>query len=968
MALALTSRIHLADAAVPLNRALSLTTGLALTLGGVVSIGLSSARADIVPTGGARSLGTSVSCNGGACGVDGGFSAGGKNLYHRFDAFDTRSGITGVQFLNGSHGSVIVGVLAREGTFITAPVALQNPASLMWLSPGGISISGNGSFQNVTQLGLTTQTGLRMGASWFDVFNTTAQNLAANADYQADLTLGRSSLETDLGTLVEMGVGGSSGSITINPAPGVELSVNRNLLIDSGVANLSVTGAGLRAGDAASPRGTTSVALLGNDVAVQGGRIEAAADGIVNLQADGALSVAGVNELRALKIGLRGATIDVSDSLLTAPRGLIQATAQTALTVNNSTLDVAPRTTADVTSPALGFNLNAGATVISSEPAFISLATSEPGGSISLSGSSFDASSLVAAIPGSETSIQDLIAGNIFVSSAGSVAVQNSAFAADADTNYAGQISLLSRDPAGSLQLSGTRISASAPNGSGDISLYAEGPLSIQGNSTLEANTLGLDFLEPNFRFNPSSEIRITSRSAQGILIEGSTLRSGYEVTADPAPVFSKYQDRFDTADNSPVFDPLGGLVRLTSAGTVDLRSSSLDASSSSGVGGRVEISSAGGNGVSVLGSSLLATVSGPLPPAIEAFFGVPPEPLEGLQSGRIDVVSSNGISVENSRLDASNTNLSVRFDLGIFDFVPLTGEINLLAAGQDGSGISLRNSELRASSPSDTGFYVESQGGSIQLALAGGAGGITQENVSIDVSPSEPASNLVEQLPTNTALATYQSKSGQTIQAVRESELGSGTSTPRSVQQLTTFESSLLSNEPAVIIDARDPLNVVVTVIDQSLAPTVQANTSTVQNFDTTTVAGQQALEGLLTDLGRNDVAIRDAVLPTSASDSPTSEQASAAQPGDGDRGVRQIPAPAPPPTDEVSLIREDAVREAFATEVVLGNTALPAELGENAEVALESAFSADSPATLDRGSGGEEGASSSEVAVAAA
>ncbi len=63
---------------------------------------------------GPRSLGTVVngirdgSCSSGLCAVSGGTGAG-RNLFHRFGAFDTRGGITGVRIESGGYRNVLVG-------------------------------------------------------------------------------------------------------------------------------------------------------------------------------------------------------------------------------------------------------------------------------------------------------------------------------------------------------------------------------------------------------------------------------------------------------------------------------------------------------------------------------------------------------------------------------------------------------------------------------------------------------------------------------------------------------------------------------------------------------------------------------------------------------------------------------------------------------------------------------------------
>jgi filamentous hemagglutinin family protein len=120
---------------------------------------------------------------GGACSITGGKSAGPNNLFHSFSKFDTRTWTAAgdVRFQNGSFKSVFVAVNSFDGTWITVPVRLNTAANLYLLSPGGINISGTGSFSNVLNLQLSTATSLRFeGGRVFDVNTTDVAGLDGN--------------------------------------------------------------------------------------------------------------------------------------------------------------------------------------------------------------------------------------------------------------------------------------------------------------------------------------------------------------------------------------------------------------------------------------------------------------------------------------------------------------------------------------------------------------------------------------------------------------------------------------------------------------------------------------------------------------------------------------------------------------------------------------------------------------------
>ncbi|PSB39264.1 CHAT domain-containing protein [Aphanothece minutissima] len=289
-------------------------------LGLTVVIGLLAspvAAGEITATGGSLGLGTVVngqlggSCFGGACAIRGGTSAG-ANLFHRFSAFDTRGGITGVTLDVGGHRNVMVGVTHPLGSFIDKAVTLSQPASLVWLSPGGIRLSGAGTFGNVQQLNLTTATSLRVGEGRFDVLGTTAAAAAALVGAPA---LGAAGLGTDPAALTQLGLT-AQGDLAID---GGLLTVDGGLLLDAQGGHVLLGGARLQA-----PGGT--VALQGQEVSLQDSTVEVSgpAGGSIRLSGE-RVSMAG-SSLRADAGGAgQGGTIEILGRERAEVQGVISA-------------------------------------------------------------------------------------------------------------------------------------------------------------------------------------------------------------------------------------------------------------------------------------------------------------------------------------------------------------------------------------------------------------------------------------------------------------------------------------------------------------------------------------------------------------------------------------------------------------------------------------------------------------------
>lgn len=289
-------------------------------LGFTVLLGLLASPAsagEITATGGMLGLGSVVngqvggSCISGACAIRGGTSAG-ANLYHRFSAFDTRGGITGVTLDVGGHRNVMVGVTHPLGSFIDKAVTLSGRANLVWLSPGGIRLSGAGTFSNVQQLNLTTATSLRVGDGRFDVLGTTAAGAASLAGVPA---LGPAGLSTDPATLAQLGLS-AQGDLAID---GGLLTVDGGLLLDAQGGHVLLGGSRLQA-----PGGT--VAMQGQRVSLQDSTVDVSgpAGGSIRLSGD-RVSMAG-SSLRADASGTgRGGSIEILGKELADIEGAISA-------------------------------------------------------------------------------------------------------------------------------------------------------------------------------------------------------------------------------------------------------------------------------------------------------------------------------------------------------------------------------------------------------------------------------------------------------------------------------------------------------------------------------------------------------------------------------------------------------------------------------------------------------------------
>jgi filamentous hemagglutinin family protein len=209
----------------------------------------SPSQAQVVPTTGAKSLGTVFGCSP-DCTVTGG-TRGGSNLFHRFDSFRTTSG-QNVNFATQGAGNVFVGVTG--GTVLNSRVGLDLPVNLFWLSPAGITINSGGGFTNVGNLTLSTSRAMRVGSGVFDVFDTTSAQAT-------QLTGAPGSPLFEPGRRSDIVLGGGVLSV----ARGLDLHAGEGSVVVAGAAPTVVTtGSGATGAAALTTAGTVSFADAGS--------------------------------------------------------------------------------------------------------------------------------------------------------------------------------------------------------------------------------------------------------------------------------------------------------------------------------------------------------------------------------------------------------------------------------------------------------------------------------------------------------------------------------------------------------------------------------------------------------------------------------------------------------------------------------------------------------------------------------
>jgi hypothetical protein len=285
---------------------------------------------EVSGTSGVLGLGTRLngveggSCRNGHCAVSGGTAAD-RNLFHRFDRFDTRGGITGVSIENGSHRLVVVGVLDPLGSFLNKNIRLGSPARLLFLSPGGMWLGSGVSFTNVPQLTLSTASSAAIGAGRFEVFGTTATQAGA---LSGEPLPGLAGLQRDPAALAANGITGV-GDLVVE---GGLITVEKELLLDAQGGHVLVQGGALQAaggtielaGQAVtvSPGARLDVAAppaSGTPAApADGGNLRIAARGTATVSGDhsanggGSTGRGGRIEISGAQVNLRSARVEAS--------------------------------------------------------------------------------------------------------------------------------------------------------------------------------------------------------------------------------------------------------------------------------------------------------------------------------------------------------------------------------------------------------------------------------------------------------------------------------------------------------------------------------------------------------------------------------------------------------------------------------------------------------------------------------
>jgi CHAT domain-containing protein len=239
-------------------------------------------------------------CVAGICSVQGG-TAVGRQVFHRFSQFDTRSGIRRVDLDTRGRRHVVVGVAHPTGSFLGAPLRLSEDANLFWLSPGGLWLGPGARFPGATNLLLTTAAALRFGHQWFDASgSTTAQ--VSRLDQAPSLDWD----QPDQGGGVRAALGGGGAPIVL---AGGRLTIDRHLVLDSGT------------GPMVSPAGPDPMVLrAGGSVRLTGGHLDlnqlsasagsAADPGLIRLTATGE-GTSGALALQLRQGGLTAGTIQL---------------------------------------------------------------------------------------------------------------------------------------------------------------------------------------------------------------------------------------------------------------------------------------------------------------------------------------------------------------------------------------------------------------------------------------------------------------------------------------------------------------------------------------------------------------------------------------------------------------------------------------------------------------------------------
>lgn len=183
-------------------------------------------------------------CDSGVCAIAGGAAAGG-NLFLRLGRYDTRSGIQRVDLDTRRRQTVVVGVGDAAGSFFDTPLRLSSPASLIWLSPGGIWLGPGSRIVNAPSQLFSTSPSIRLGSGVF-----VASGGLEAAVGQLGQAIQLEPHEDGTGDISQrLGLQGSAPIVLA----GGRLTVDRHLLLDSGrgaIVTAPGTSSELRAGGA----------------------------------------------------------------------------------------------------------------------------------------------------------------------------------------------------------------------------------------------------------------------------------------------------------------------------------------------------------------------------------------------------------------------------------------------------------------------------------------------------------------------------------------------------------------------------------------------------------------------------------------------------------------------------------------------------------------------------------------------
>ena len=152
-----------------------------------------------------------------------------------------------------------MGVTSPLGSFIDKRIELSSKANLFWLSPGGMYLGSGADFVNTPQLRLSTASSLKFDAGQFDVFSSTADDLALLRGEPLPGALGLQAtpqLNRDAGVLP---------GIHLN---GINISIDEDLLIDAPGGQVAVENSTLSVSSEEGKGG--SITLTGDQIDVDG--------------------------------------------------------------------------------------------------------------------------------------------------------------------------------------------------------------------------------------------------------------------------------------------------------------------------------------------------------------------------------------------------------------------------------------------------------------------------------------------------------------------------------------------------------------------------------------------------------------------------------------------------------------------------------------------------------------------------